>query len=139
VNGAAARSWPCTRWRCLIIMYNQLESAAPCVCNIEHTLSVLHRATYTADYFSHRHACYAGDCFFPDFIKEMSQSHIFPSQLDSAKDRKAKKAATAAVEIAQERLARYTTRLAELAAAPKTPKIEVGALEEVCIWLSSYP
>lgn len=53
--------------------------------------------------------------------------------LDSAKDRKAKKAATAAVEIAQERLARYTTRLAELAAAPKTPKIEVGALEEIIV------
>ena len=60
------------------------------------------------------------DCLTPD------------SQLVSAKDRKAKKAATAAVEAAQGRLTRYTARLGELAAAPKMPKIEVGALEEVC-------
>jgi hypothetical protein len=52
-------------------------------------------------------------------------------QLAEAKDRKARKAAQAAVSQAQGRVSKYEERLQELAATPGVPKVEVGSLEEV--------
>ena len=52
-------------------------------------------------------------------------------QLAEAKDRKARKAAQAAVSQAKGRVGKYEERLQELAATPGVPKVEVGSLEEV--------
>jgi len=59
-------------------------------------------------------------------------------QLAEAKDRKARKAAQQTVSQAKGRLGKYEERLKELAATPGVPKVEVGSLEEVCLYAGGH-